>query len=349
MLKKIVLISLSFLIPLALAEAGLRLIEHTSFGKDKFNLLTAATYENFYFFSGIGPARNSYARGPHDPLLGWRNTGRPVINKPGNKDSLNSDGWRGPEYTKQKNKRQRVILAGASFSYGFMVDDSETISARLQKELGDDTEVLSMAVPAYGIDQIALVATQIAPQYNPDIIIFAFSTADFPNSCPSFNFNLRKPHFELVPDGIELHGVPVATPGEVLAEHNRIGSRIWDGVVTTIAHSRIVRIVGQIALQRRHRDCLEKLNPAIFKYAGARIKPGTRMIFALLDGQLQPPVENQLRQLPGEYASLPPMIRQISASTGIPPDRFKDSHPRPNLIRLYALALAQVLREPVSK
>jgi hypothetical protein len=43
------------------------------------------------------------------------------------------------------------------------------------------------------------------------------------------------------------------------------------------------------------------------------------------------------------------MIRQISASTGIPPDRFKDSHPRPNLIRLYALALAQVLREPVSK
>jgi hypothetical protein len=342
--KNLLLVGLSVLLPVVAAEGFLRILEHTRFGAGKLNLLGAATYEHFFFFNGFDSIRKSYAHAAYDPLLGWRNTGRPVINAPRNKDSLTSDGWRGVhEFRKQKDKARRVILVGASFTYGFMVDDSETMGSYLERRLGNDTEVYSMAVPAYSVDQLALVATRIAPDYNPDAVIVAFSADDLKGSCSTFNQGLRKPYFTIRGDSIELHGVPVATPAMVMEEHSRMPAHLWDGVVSKATSSRLISLVGQIALQRQHRDCIEKLNPAIFRYICRNNRPGVRLIIAHVDGDLPPAVEQQLQQLPVEYVSLPPAVRRLSASTGIPPERFKDGHPRPGLNHLYGLALAEIL------
>lgn len=348
MLRKNLILLLSSLLIFAIgAETFLRRLEHTKFGAGKFNLLRAATYEHFYFFSGIGELRSSYGHGPHDSLLGWRNNGRPVINAPQNKDTLNSGGWRSRrEFTSHRTKKHRIVLAGDSFSYGFMVDDSQTLDANLERDLGDDTEVYNMSVPAYGVDQMALVATRVAPDYDPDIIVVAFIAEDLNRSCSKFNFNLRKPYFVLGAAGAELRGVPVASPGEVLAEHNRRSTHLWDGIVATATRSRIIDLAGQVALQGAHNDCIEKLNPAIFRSICTGVKPGVRLVLAHLDGDLPPTVESQLRRMPAEYVSLPPIVRRLSKATGIPPERFNDRHPRPKLIQLYALALAEVLRSP---
>lgn len=342
--KNFLLTAFSLLVALAGGEVLLRVAERNPALAGKFNLLTAATYEHFFFFSGFNAVRQSYSHAAYDPLLGWRNTGRPVINSRQNKDTLTSDGWRGVhEFTKQKNKKRRVILIGASFTYGFMVDDSETMAAYLERELGDDTEVYSMAVPAWSVDQMTLAATRIAPDYNPDVIIVAFSADDLKGSCSTFSQGLRKPYFTLRGDTPELHGVPVETPARVMADHDRFFTHLWDGVVVTATRSRVVRLAGQIALQKKHHDCIENLNAALFRSIYQDNKGGARLILAHLDGDLPPALDLQLRKLPVEYVSLPAIVDKLSRSTGIPKTRFKDRHPRPPLLHLYGLALAQAV------
>ena len=339
-------IVLTILLMLIAVEGALRALEHTRVGAGKFHLLPAAAYEHIYFFHMPARARLYYSRGPYDPLLGWRNTSRPELRHGGKKDTLNSDGWRAQhEYTPNKNASNRIILVGDSFSYGFMVDDSETIDAILSRRLGSGTEIYSMAAPAYGTDQMALVATRIASGYNPDTIIVAFIADDLTRSCTGFNFNLPKPYFELGRAGLELRGVPVRRPEAVLAEHSGTAAHFWDGFTATAVRSRTLDLMGQLVLQRKRRECIDELNPAIFRYIRDGVKPGVRLIFVHLDGVLPPGFETKLQSIPAEYVSLPPMVQRLSAYTGIPMDRLPDGgHPNRGLIRLYALALEEVLR-----
>lgn len=150
--------------------------------------------------------------------------------------------------------------------------------------------------------------------------------------------------------GLELKGVPVPTRETVLAEHSGIG-RIWDGVIATATRSRTIRLLGQVALQGRRRDCLDNANPAIFQYMRDRVKPDVRLIFVHLDGELPPAIEQKLKRMP-EYVSISPIspiVQRLSASRGIVPERFKDGHPKPRLIQLYALALAEIIRKDPAK
>lgn len=343
------LTALSLVVVLGGVEVLLWAVEHTKAGAGKFDLLRAATYEQFYFFHASDAERRAYLsvgslHGAYDPLLGWRNRGWPVTRK----DTLNSDGWRAShEYTHQKNAGRRVILIGDSFTYGYKVDDAETMDADLGRELGPDTEVYSMAVPAFGTDQMALVATRLAPAYSPDVIIVNFIAEDMTRSCRTFNFKLRKPYFIMGPKGLELKGVPVPTWEAVLAQHTGM-AHFWDGLIDMVMRLRTVRLLGQVALQGRRRDCLDNLNPAIFQYMRDTVKPGVRLIFAHLDGDLSPGAARKLQRMP-QYADIPPIVQRLSASTGIPQERFSDEHPKPNLLKLYALALAEVLRRDPAK
>jgi hypothetical protein len=341
--KNLILLAASLLAPCLAAEVLLRAIARSPFDLGKFTLLPAATYEHFFFAYRSESGRNPYTRSAWDPLLGWRNNGRPQFPLPGNHETLNSAGWRATrDFTPQKNKDRRIIIVGDSFAFGVMVDDSETIGARLEHDLGNAAEVYTMAAPGYGLDQMALVATRVASDYNPDTIIVAFIATDLNRSCSDFDFNLRKPWFTLAGDSVELRGVPVETPAAVLATHSKFAVHLWDRIVATATRSRIVCLVGQSVLRRPHRDCIEKLNPALFRYMSKNVRLGTRLIFAHLDGDLPPVVEEQLRRMP-EYVSLVPIVQRLSRTTGLAPERFRDGHPKPKLDQLYALALAQVL------
>ena len=86
------------------------------------------------------------------------------------------------------------VLIGDSFAYGWLVDDTETIGAYVEQELGPDTEVVNLGVRGHGLDQMALAATEIAPAYRPAFVIIAFIGDDLSKrpACPGMPRGRRR-------------------------------------------------------------------------------------------------------------------------------------------------------------
>ena len=325
-------------ISLLMMELFLRVLENR-IGSGKFTLLPASAHESLYFHYRV--PGSPVPKINFDALLGWRNVARPLLD--GKRETLTRDSWRGPREFSDSREAHRVILTGDSFAFGWSVDDGETLSTYLEQELGAQFEVMNMAAEGYGIDQMSLVATELAPRYNPETVIIAFTADDLNRSCYAFNFTARKPYFEWRDDHLVLSGIPVATPDETLAEHARVGARMKDTAVALATYSRVVCLFGQIALQRGYQSCLTDLNVAILRDVWLKLRDQTKLVFVHLDGDLPSDFEQQVRRVGPTYVSVPPLIPSLSKAMHIQPEYQADGHPKGSFYRLAARAIAQAL------
>jgi hypothetical protein len=160
----------------------------------------------------------AYGFDVHHPTRGW-------ALRPGIREmrvfrdrvlNSSSHGLRGRQerpYEKPTGVR-RVVVLGDSFTFGEDVSDDETFCQRLEQLL-PGTEVLNLGVHGYGHDQMLLYLREEGVKYRPDIVLLGFVHADMERNLQGFR-DYAKPRFELRDGRLELRGVPVPPPAEML-------------------------------------------------------------------------------------------------------------------------------------
>jgi hypothetical protein len=110
-----------------------------------------------------------------EPLLGW--TIDPAY-LPG---QVNPQGFRDPKDIERWPKdpsRARVMMLGDSFVVGAHLDPDRTLPALLEQRLGQTTDVFSVAVPGWGVDQMYLAYERYKGNIEPAILVLAFIDDD---------------------------------------------------------------------------------------------------------------------------------------------------------------------------
>jgi hypothetical protein len=83
-------------------------------------------------------------------------------------------GFRGAEWSPAGEGR--ILLLGDSQIFGYGVDASEAIAARLAARTG--SEVLNAAVPTWGPIEYALAAEDLVPEQRPELVVFTVNAAN---------------------------------------------------------------------------------------------------------------------------------------------------------------------------
>lgn len=97
--------------------------------------------------------------------------------------SMNSSGFRGSEFKKEKDEGVfRIAVLGDSFEEALQVELSQTwqkvMARKLSEELKKPVEVYNFGVSGYGTDQEWLALKEKVWQFKPDMVILAFTTND---------------------------------------------------------------------------------------------------------------------------------------------------------------------------
>ena len=101
---------------------------------------------------------------------------------------LNSQRFRGPEFTSQKSEeRLRVACLGDSHTFGEGVSESETWPAQLRLLLGDRAEVINAGVNAYDTLQEVLWYERFVEPFDPDLVVLAYFVNDVATRSASHN------------------------------------------------------------------------------------------------------------------------------------------------------------------
>lgn len=129
----------------------------------------------------------------------------------------------------------RVLVFGDSFAFGEEVGDDQTFAAGVARRL-PGVEVVNLGVHGYAHDQMLLGLRESAPAYAPDVVVLAYAPWDDERNLLSFR-DYAKPRFDLVDGRLELRGVPVPSPDEILAREP------W--------RSKLLDVVG-LSLRRLH-------------------------------------------------------------------------------------------------
>lgn len=157
-----ILLSVTIVLSLAMAEAGLRMIGHRPFA------ITA-------------PANEQVIHAP-DPVLGWRNReGRYVI-PPYHPDDGNitytflEDGRRAtaPPRNGDPGAGDSLVVVGGSFAQGFAISDEETLAWKLQQRF-PRLNVLNYGTGGYGTYQSLLTLERVLPTLkSPRFVVYGF-------------------------------------------------------------------------------------------------------------------------------------------------------------------------------
>jgi hypothetical protein len=108
----------------------------------------------------------------------------------------------------------RVVVAGDSYSYGSEVSDDETFPYFIE-HLGDETDVINMGVPGYGIDQAVLKLKEHGLALQPDLVVLGVFYGDYRRTMVPFFF-LPKPQFVIDPSNeVTLFREHIEAPGIV--------------------------------------------------------------------------------------------------------------------------------------
>lgn len=100
------------------------------------------------------------------------------------KISINSDGFRGPEYTVIKPANTfRIIMLGDSETFSYMLSQNESLAAQLEGQLNQNSmslhyEVLNFGVEGYCIFQEMEMLKTKGLKYNPDLVILNYVLND---------------------------------------------------------------------------------------------------------------------------------------------------------------------------
>ncbi|MCW5892634.1 MAG: hypothetical protein KIT14_19135 [bacterium] len=160
----------------------------------------------------------------YDPLLGWRPRAnlRRERTVAGERILVSTNGaaLRGPVEVPMERTpgTPRIALFGCSQTFGGLIDDTRTVSARLA-DLVPGAEVLNFAVHGYGTDQMLLRWESEGVHWKPDVVVLAFAYYHLSRNAVAFRY-FEKPRFALRDaDGeLELIGVPIPPPDVVVAQ-----------------------------------------------------------------------------------------------------------------------------------
>lgn len=154
--------------------------------------------------------RNFWA---YDAMLGW-------AHQPGQRGrfshrdfsvsvSINSFGLRDREYPVERVPgKQRMLVLGDSFTWGFGVEQDEAFSEVLERR-HPDWEIINAGVSGYGTDQQLLWLERRGIAFQPDVVLLAFHEGDVKDNNLQSRYGYWKSGFVLEDGRLSLVGVPV--------------------------------------------------------------------------------------------------------------------------------------------
>lgn len=144
-----------------------------------------------------------------DAVVGWRT--RAGVERIGSgwsdaqPGTTNSHGWRDAEHRYGRQGSERRLLAlGDSFVFGQNVDYGDRFTELLE---GPTTEVVTIAVPAWGPGQQLLAFETWGQRYRPDVVLWVICLAnDLDDIRADRKAGWSKPYFTLRGDELVHHG-----------------------------------------------------------------------------------------------------------------------------------------------
>lgn len=93
-------------------------------------------------------------------------------------------------------KSTRIALVGDSFTFGEDVPYEDTWGALLEKELGEEFQILNFGVGSYGLDQAFLRYSEEVRAWNPKMVILSLISADVRRTMSVYPF-IAAPHWQI--------------------------------------------------------------------------------------------------------------------------------------------------------
>jgi hypothetical protein len=184
--------------------------------------------------------RNRYTE--YDPVLGWRKTpGAAVVYDRREyhvEYRVNSQGLRGPDRPHAKPAGvARVLALGDSFVEAFMVEDAQTVTARMEAALaarGCRVEVINGGTVGYSTDQEYLFYRDEGRKYSPDVVVLFVYQNDIPYLAIDEYLGYPKPRLDFTTDPPTVANAPVpryeAPPAAAPAAPERVPSYVLEFV-----------------------------------------------------------------------------------------------------------------------
>ncbi len=274
--------------------------------------------------------------------------------------STNSQGFRGTrEYAIEKPAGvYRVIALGDSTTLGHGVEDGETFSAVLERNLSATrpVEVLNMGVSGFGTAEELIQLREVGVRYHPDLVLLGYWPNDPYNNVVSRLFRLEqgepvRESGEFVP-AIAIRDRLYRIPGYgFLCQHshlvNLIRNRFSAYFVQSLAEQHRISFDVQERVSDQERIVTAALIRALARETDGRGIPLVILNMPVLaEGRR---VANYPREAVGE---LPRSVTVVDVGAAIYGDRSagelsyaKDSHPKPLAHRLIGDALASLVHE----
>ena len=126
--------------------------------------------------------------------------------------TINSSGFRGPEFPDQNDDRPRILVMGDSFVWGFGVEQDEIFTSRLAASC--DADVINLGVSGYSTDQELLLLRSTGLPLDPDVVVLVVADNDFSTNLKATEYvYYHKPVFTIDGDELTLtnHPVPQAS------------------------------------------------------------------------------------------------------------------------------------------
>lgn len=154
-----------------------------------------------------------YGVGRYDARLGWtgRENARASSRRFGEEVGYSTDAYGLRDINAQPEKAPgafRVLLVGESIAFGFGVPLHAHFSQRLEQAM-PGLEVINLAFPAYGIDQMVLRLKEEGRRWHPDLVMALVPDWSSARHMHSTRFGRPKPQFVLEGDALRLTHVPV--------------------------------------------------------------------------------------------------------------------------------------------
>ena len=190
--NRLILLSATVLLMLSTMEIGCRVLRGTWFLTHWPNLVLLE------------------AEGHHKPCMFVHDDALGYVPEPactGPEHSHTDKGLRAmPPAPADSPDRSPILVTGDSYAYSDEVKDGETWPAYLQGMIHRRIE--NGGVPGYGLDQSVLRTEQLARQFKPELIVFAFIADDLQRAEMRRLYGGEKPYFTLVNGKLELHNSP---------------------------------------------------------------------------------------------------------------------------------------------
>ena len=159
----------------------------------------------------VSPERDRFWQ--YDPLLGWAHRpGQSGVFETGQFRTfvrINQSGLRDREHTLERpDERQRLLVLGDSFAWGYGVEEAERFSQQLEAAL--DIEVINAGVSGYSTDQELLWYQQAGVHYEVDLVLLVLTGNDLgDNERDLVHAIYYKPRFVFDSGRLALTGTPV--------------------------------------------------------------------------------------------------------------------------------------------